>query len=165
MIDARKTDDLAKSTGIQSLARFFNYSAGSLLLAIATTICIGNVISAGWVSPHEPVFGMSLRLFWWAFCGITAVVSLLCLFKHDKVYPTASAAVVATGYVLYWLALIHHGSLKPAVYLGTIPHVWGVSRNAAGLLFALIFGYLLMGSYSLVFCFWRLSRPKSPETG
>lgn len=140
---------------LKDVTEVFVNSAGFFLLAFALAMFAQNWASAGFASPLDPLFRISMRNVFWAAGGLAAIVALTCLF-------------IGKGHTLkmllvLWLAVIlltcqfgfrSSGAHNTQAYLYTLGDTFDVSAETTMRLLGGLVLYLLVGSAGLLLCSW-----------
>ncbi len=143
--------------------RIFTYSAGALLLALASACFLVNLTAPkDLVQPHDPVFALAFSYVYWAVGGLGLAVGLLCLFGARPALSAAWVGWLATSFLVYRIGLISVGCRDLTGFLDSVTYAFGISARTASVLADTVFAYLLGGSYAVLF--WGWVRKRSVET-
>ena len=130
----------------QKLIRSFGYSAGALLLALASAMFISNKINAGLLHPRDPVFQISMLLLFWILGGIQLVIALVCLFGKDFWLKLPLVLWLALSMAVYWWGLLLEAPAGLRGDLGSFANTFGILPVTADAALKAVFSYLLIGS-------------------
>jgi len=133
----------------QRMIRAYTYSAGSLLLALATVLIVSNLRPKpiDFVPGRDLVFNAPLPILYWILAGILVTAALLCLFGTNTTLQVRTLLVLAAylaGYRIVLNFMGATGGLKG--YIGGVAEPFGLSPGAMAGLLAAIVGYLFVGS-------------------
>lgn len=146
-----------------NLPRLFSYSAGTLLLLAALGMFISVWAGAGMIHPPDPLFGMSLPMFFWIVAGIELSVALICLFGTRAALQVTLVLWLAINFAvcqagLWWTGA--RGGFKG--YLGDASSAFGISTSAADLTLKILVVYLFTGS--VLSLLWPWIKKESGES-
>jgi DNA-directed RNA polymerase subunit RPC12/RpoP len=150
-----------------TLIRIFTYSSGALLLAAASAGFITNWASAGFTTPHDPIFMISIRLLFWIVGGVGLAVALVCLFGRKISLQLTLILWLSMNLVMYRAGLACFGMRGGfRGYFANLSGVFGISPNTADEMLKIMVLYLLIGSsISLLFPWaWTRMRKVSVQT-
>lgn len=149
---------------MQKAISIFLSSAGTLLLVLATALFLINCTSPiGLVTPHEPIFSISIRDLFWVVGGIFFLLALICLFAER---PTLSISLLTLVTITFWnyrIGLLVNGCHNLKGFLGGFTFAFGISADIADMSFDMIFAFLLGGSCLALWAMRRL--PRSVQSG
>jgi hypothetical protein len=135
----------------EKLMRGFSYSAGALLLALATALFISNCPNAGLVHPQEPVFSISVPVFFWIVGGLSSLVALVCLFGKRISVQATLTCWMAMNLAVYQWALVSSGvEAGFRGYLGPLADAFGFWPGTVEMLLKAAVCYLLIGSVTVL---------------
>jgi hypothetical protein len=139
--------------------KFFTASAGSMLLAIATSLFLINLTSpSDLVMPHDPIFFLSVRHLFWIIGSIALVTALVCLFDGQPVRQMVLLAWLATNFAIYEFGAYWQGCRGLTGYLGGFSQVFGISPRIANAIAIAVLAYMLIVSYASLLWLWRNKR-------
>jgi hypothetical protein len=153
---------------MQKVISAYIYSAGSLLLALATALVLANLHKQplDFVPAHELLFDLRLPVLFWIVAGILTIVALQCLFGRQTGLQLTLLLWMASNLVVYRLGL-HYMGAKGGVrgYLGELADVFGCSTVTMTGLLTLAVGYLLLGSLlsMLMERAWEIDKRTNPS--
>ncbi len=134
------------------LSTWFLYSAGALLLlsGAAKLFSARNPSELIWLNP-DPVFRIPFRTLFWLAGGFEVFSALLCFALRSVSLRAMLVAFLATNFVIYRIGMVLVHYHKPCPCLGSLGESLHMSDNAADILMKLTLGYLLAGSYAILF--------------
>jgi len=139
--------------------RYFHYSAGALLLAVAAASFFSSRVGATIILPPDPVFTISIRNLFWILSGICLAVGVFTLAGKPRFMRVMVIAGLATVLLIYRLGCLWHGVHGLGGYLGSFSDAFGVSAATAGIMAEVTLVYLVLGSYfALAFLWWQNRR-------
>ncbi len=146
---------------MQSLVRGFIYSAGAILLFLATALFLVNLTSPADLSPiNDPVFHAPVSRWFWIVGGLALAVASVCLFAQNGRLQTRLvmlfALAVLGSRICVSLLEISDG-LKG--YLGPLADAFGIQAGTADTLLVATGVYLLAGG----FCAWHAIGGRRPD--
>ena len=118
---------------------------------------------------HDPVSGIQFRYLMIAVGAAEFGIAILCFFRQCRrlIAPTL-IAWLATSFMIYRFGLWWSDWQRPCPCLGNITDALHISPHQADNITKVVLGYLIVGSYGLLFREWRerrkLIRP-SPGVG
>jgi hypothetical protein len=140
------------------IIRFFNYSTGALLLAVAAALFISSRVGANLILPHDPIFQISIRHLFWIVGGVCLVMAVVALWGEPTFMRAMVIAWLVTNLAVYRLGCLWYGAHSLSGYLGSFAAAFGVSAAAAGTLAEATLGWLVLGSYFILIGLWWLQR-------
>jgi hypothetical protein len=146
------------------LAEAFLASAGALLMASGLMLMASGAGGQGGGLPHEPLFQMSLPLFFRLVGGVELAVALGCLFGKRISMQVGLVLWVAASILAYGFSLTESG-VKGGFngYSGIISEEFGVShRLVNGFLEMTVLYWLLGGLLFTVWGWWADHRQAVP---
>jgi len=138
--------------------RFFNYSAGGLLLAVAVALFFSSRVGADIILPRDPIFAISTRYLFWILGGMCLGVALFTLSGEPTFMRAMMIAWLATNLAVYRLGCLWYGGHRLGGYLGSFSDAFGLSTATAGIMAEVLLSYLVFGSYFVMVCLWRQNR-------
>jgi hypothetical protein len=150
------------------IARWFIYSAASVLLLTAVAKFISSAGSARILLEHDPVTDFQFNNLFRVVGSIEIAVALACIFSKRIWLPAGLLAWLATAFVAYRLGLVWLGYQRPCHCLGNLTDALHIPPQTADTAMKIILAYLLIGSYATLFWLWRQKRqippvPPSPD--
>ncbi|HXI72036.1 MAG TPA: hypothetical protein VNN22_16900 [Verrucomicrobiae bacterium] len=136
-----------------TLIRIFIYSSGALLLAAASAGFLTNWASAGFTTPNDPIFKISIRHLFWIVSGVELAVALVCLFGRQIPLQLMLILWLSMNLAIYRASLTFLGMRGGfGGYLANLSDVFGISPNTTDTMLTMMILYLLIGgSISLLF--------------
>ncbi len=144
---------------MQNLIRIQVCSAATILLFVATALCLGN-----WNPPvdlvilSDPIFHVPLPRLFWIAAVIATLVALVCLFTHKAKAQVTLVALYTLSFMTYRFWVVASG-ITPGLggYLGRLGSTFGITGTTAdGVLMGLGW-YLLTGSAASLLLLRRTS--------
>lgn len=145
---------------MQSMVRLFIYSAGVVLLFLASALCLVNLANPADLSPtNDPILHLPVTWLFWIVGGIGSLVAMICLFVQKSLLPAMLVAGFALGF-LGCRVFVSAFDISQGFggYLGGLGSVFGMSGRATDLLLIAVNSCLLVGSIVAVYV---ERRPKS----
>ncbi len=140
------------------LMRLFLVSAGVLLSITAIAKLISASGGARILQTPDPILSVPFREVFWVVGGIELVVALVCFFGRQAGLQAGLVAWLGTSFVAYRVGLLWVGYTKPCGCLGTLTGALHISPQAADTAMKIVLGYLLIGSYGVLFRLWKEKR-------
>lgn len=137
------------------ITEFFLNSAGSLLLMTGAAKLISASGSQKALLALEPVSQISFRNVFVIAGSLEMAIGLYCLFSHRLTLRTALVAWLSTLFLIYRYCVVVMGYHIPCSCLGTLTDALSISPHSADFAMKCILGYLLLGSYVILFRIWR----------
>jgi hypothetical protein len=137
------------------LFRSFMVSAGTLLLATAAAKLVSAGGNARILQDPDPILAISFRHLFWIVGVLELVIALICLFGNQPRLQAGLVAWLATSFAIYRLALYLAAYPKPCHCLGNLTDALHLSPELADTVMKVILAYLLIGSYAILFWFWK----------
>jgi hypothetical protein len=149
------------------MIRYFNQSAGVLLLAMGLALFLSNWASRELAAPLDPVLQVSLRALHWVVGAALVGAAVLCLFGERLSLQATLVLWLAADFWVYVIGLRWSGAQHVHVLLASGPEAFGLARSVAALLVQAVFAYLLVGSAgALTWLWWRgRQRPSAATSG
>jgi len=146
---------------MEKLIRAYIYSAGSLLLALATVLMLANFQRqpTDFIPVRDMVLNLQLPALFWILGGMVLLAALLCLFGRQTNLQLGIVLWLATNLIVYRIGL-HYMGAKGGVqgYLGEMSDVFGLSTGTmSGLLIAAVW-YLVIGSLIAMTLAWAAEK-------
>jgi hypothetical protein len=138
--------------------RLFLWSAGLLFVMTAIAKFVSASGSAPILLNPDRLLGIPFGTVFWIVGGIETVVAFFCFFGKSPVLQTGLVAWLATNFVVYRIGLKWVGYHKPCSCLGNLTDSLHISPEAADTAMKVVLGYLLIGSYGMLFWLWRQKR-------
>lgn len=135
----------------RNLVRGFVYSAGVLLLITAAAKFVSGFGSAGILQRADPILNLPFRSLFWFVGGLELAVAIISLFSKDTGWPVILIAWLSTNFAVYRVGLLWVGYLRPCPCLGNVTDALHVSPHTADSVLKAILGYLLVGSWLIIF--------------
>jgi hypothetical protein len=136
-------------------ARLFLYSAAVILMLTATAKFISSAGSARILLDHDPLTDFEFRNLFRIVGGIEVAVALACFFGKRTWLAAGFLAWLATSFLAYRLGLSWIGYEKPCSCMGNLTDAIHIPPQTADIAMKIILAYLLIGSYTTLFWFWR----------
>jgi len=135
---------------MQYLVRGFIYSAGAILLFMATALFLVNITSPRDLAPPNiPFFPLNIRWVFWIVSGANMAMALVCLFGKSTSLQLKLISVLATGTLgcrLVAPSLEITNSFRG--YLGPVADAFAIQGGTADILLIAVNLYLLAGSFA-----------------
>lgn len=137
---------------MKTIIRGYIYSAGILLLSMATALFIANLTSLPCYVPcHDPLLNLKLSTLFWIIGGIELVAGTYCIFgkkESPQLMLILWLGINATG---CWLALVFKYATGGFTgYLGNVADAFGISCAMANNVVCAAIIYLLIGSFVML---------------
>jgi hypothetical protein len=137
----------------------FLASAGFLLLALVTALCISNQAGAGFFPPRDPILGLAMPTVFWSVGILALVCGWFALFGRAALPRAILVMWLALNAIVYQAGLVWiAGPVSFNGYWGNIAEAFRVSPNAVQLMFRAGSLYLLAGSVAVAIGLWMLQR-------
>lgn len=133
----------------------FIFSVGILLLLTATAKLISSYGASKILNGVDPVFHVSFRFLFRAVAVVELGIGGVCLFSKNLNLRVGLIAAIATTFMLYRLGLYWMGFRGGCSCLGNLTDALHISPTLADRVMKIILGYLLIGSYGMLFWLWR----------
>lgn len=146
---------------MEKLIRAYIYSAGALLLAMATAFFLARIRETplDFVPVSDPVFNLPLPTLFGILGAVLLLTSLLCLFGGQATLQLTHALWLSLNLMVYGLSLAHMGVIGGVKgYLGEVADVFGVSTRTMATLLAIAVWYLFLGSSIALIMVWAAER-------
>ena len=144
----------------QKLARIFLFSAGVILTITGAAKVVSGFGSARVLQVPDPVFYISFQTLFWLVGVLEIVVASYCFFGKRILLKTGSVAWLASGFVLYRMALKWLDYQKPCSCLGSLTGALHIAPDKADLIMRIVLAYLFIGSYVILTWIWL--HPEKP---
>ena len=141
--------------------RFFVYSAGVVLLITGLAKWISSAGGARILETPDPLLTVPFRQVFWVVGGLELVVAMICLFTKRVWLQNGLVAWLGTNFVVYRLGLLWIGYHRPCSCMGNLTDALGMSPKTADLILKIVLGYLVVGSYAVLYSLWRSERGKA----
>ncbi len=136
----------------------FGFSAG-VILAVAGIAKIWSAFGTSKVlGEYDPIVGAKFRLLMLAVGILETAIALVCFFRKRQALALSLVAWISTNFMVYRLGLWWLDWRRPCGCLGSLTDAIHISPQAADKIMKVLLAYLLVGSYSLLFCQWRQQR-------
>jgi hypothetical protein len=137
----------------QSVVRVFLYSAGVVILFLATALFLVNLTNPVDLSPvNDPILHLPVTRVFWMVGGLGTVVAMVCLFTQKTLLPATLVAGFALGFLACRVFVsVFDISQGFGGYLGGVGGLFGMSGRAADTLLVATNLYLLAGSVVSVY--------------
>ncbi len=132
---------------MQNLVRSFIYSAGAILLFVATALFLVNFTTPADFAPaREPVFHLTVPLVFWTVGGVGLLVATVCLFGRNTSFNITLVSVFAAS-LLGCRVLVSVLDISDGFkgYLGGVADAFGLQGSTADALLIVTSLYLLAG--------------------
>jgi DNA-directed RNA polymerase subunit RPC12/RpoP len=132
---------------MQKLITAYVYSAGSLLLALATALFLANLsMPPDFIPVRDPLLGLSQSAFFWVLGGALLITALFCLFGRQTGLSLSVVLWLSLNLMIYRLALPFTG-VKGGLtgYLGSLAGAFGISTGTMIALLTMTVIYLFLG--------------------
>ena len=140
------------------LIRLFLNSAGTLVLLTAVVKLFSSFGNARILQNPDPILSISFQKIFWIVGVIELVVACICFFGKRVGLQAGLVAWLATNFVVYRLGLLWIGYHKPCPCLGNLTDALHLPPQTADTAMKIILGYLLLGSYAILFWLWKEKR-------
>lgn len=142
-----------------SLIRLFIWSAGLLLLVTGLAKVVSGFGDAEILNYQTPILYLPFR---WVFLIVGLVelaIGLTCFLNRNDDLCVMLLAWLTTNFLLYRIAVVWIGYIKPCPCLGNLTDRLHIPANLADFIMKIILGYLLVGAY--VSLFWLQKQKRS----
>lgn len=112
----------------------------------------------------DPVFGLQFGRLMFVAGILELMIGGICLFSKSRMLALMLVAWLATNLSIYRMGLWYIGWHRPCACLGNLTDAIHVSPQTADTTMKIILAYLLIGSYSFLFWFWRQHRKAEGRT-
>ena len=149
------------SFSMEKLIRAYIYSAGALLLAMATALFLARIRQTplDFVPLCDPVLNLPLPTLFGILGAVLLILGLFCIFGGQATVQLTHALWLSLNLMVYGLSLPYmgvKGGLKG--YLGEVADVFGVSTSTMATLLAIAVWYLFLGSSIALIMVWASER-------
>jgi DNA-directed RNA polymerase subunit RPC12/RpoP len=134
----------------EKFMNFYYRSAGALLLMMATALLISSQPHGDLIQPHDPIFNLSLRYFFWIISTILLTAGLICLFLKSTLPRALLIAWLVTILAIYRIGYYWDGGHNLNGYLGSFSYAFGIPIKPADVLAEAVLIYLVFGSYAAI---------------
>jgi len=138
--------------------RLFCISAGVILFATAIAKVYSAFGSANALLVHDPITGLSFGHLIMSAGFVEFIVAYICLPKRFENVAVRLVAWVSMCFVLYRFGLVFMGWRRPCPCLGNFTDAIHVLPHSADNIMKGVLGYLLIGSYGILFHQWWRNR-------
>ena len=148
------TNNSLLTTGVrQSMIRVFVYSAGGIILFLASAMFLVNFTNPVDLSPvNDPILHLPMTRVFWMVGGLGTLVSLVCLFGQKILLPATLVAGFALGFLACRVFVSACDSSQGfGGYLGGVGGLFAMSGRTADTLLVVTNLYLLAGSIVSVY--------------
>jgi hypothetical protein len=143
------------------IARLFLRSASVILLATAAAKMISSFGHGRILLQRDPVSGFLFRDLFRVVSVVEIAIALACGFSKRMRLSASSVAWLATSFLIYRVVLLWAGYRRPCPCLGNLTDMLHIPPQTADTAMKVILGYLLLGSYAMLFWLWRQNRKSS----
>jgi uncharacterized membrane protein len=140
------------------LFRPFIYTAGVLLLVTALAKLVSSQGDARILQSYDPILRIKFQQVFWVVGVVELIIAIICFLPVSFGWRTKLVAWLATNFVIYRVGLWLIGYQRPCPCLGNLTDALPISPSTADLALKILLGYLLVGSYALLFWVWRQGR-------
>ena len=102
----------------------------------------------------DPIVEISFKHLMLAVGIAEIAIALVCFFSKRQTLALALVAWLSTNFVVYRLGLWWVGWKKPCNCLGNLTDALHISPTVADNIMKVVLGYLLIGSYAILFSQW-----------
>lgn len=138
----------------------FSVSAAVILFVAGAAKILSAFGSANILLTGDPLFGVGIR-YLLMICGTAEIIISFNLFlKKTNTATIVLLAWFSTNLLIYRIGLGAIGWYKPCNCLGVLTDAIYVSSHAADIAMKCVLIYLLIGSYAILFHYWRKRNAK-----
>lgn len=130
----------------------FLSSAGALLLALGTALCISNQVGAGFVPPRDPILMIGMPKVFWIVGLLALGVGWFCLFGRQTFLMAALIMWLSLNAIVYQMGLIWlAGPRSFNGYWGNVAEAFSMPPNTVHWMIMTGSVYLFAGSVAVLF--------------
>ncbi len=143
-----------------AISTWFVLSAGAILGVTGIAKLWASFGNSKLLAVSDPIVAVPFGTLLVAVGLVEILTATVCFFAKRPVTATALVAWLATGFLLYRIGLWWIGWHKPCGCLGNLTDALHISPETADNIMKLVLAYLLLGSYYLLFRYWRKNKLK-----
>ena len=140
------------------LSQWFIASSGVILSATGIVKVWSAFGNSKLLSVADPIFGTEFKHLMLVVGMAEIVIALICFFGKQQKLALGLVAWLATNFVFYRLGLWWMDWHRPCSCLGNLTNALHIPPQTADSAMKIILGYLMVGSYTALFWFWRKRR-------
>lgn len=145
-----------------ALSNWFIASVVVILIVSGFAKMLSHFSSTKLLATPDPITGLSFGNLMLAAGVVEVVIAGVCLGNKSRLLSLALIAWLATSLVIYRLGLWWMGWKKPCNCLGNLTDALQISPQTADMGMKITLMYMLIGSYTALFFFWRKSEGSHP---
>jgi len=138
-----------------SHAKWFVLSAGSILVITGIAKVWSGLGNSKLLAVLDPVIRIKFGLLMLGVGATETVIALVCFLSKRQTLALGLVAWISTNFVVYRLGLWWTDWHRPCSCMGNLTDALPISPQVADSLMKVVLGYLLVGSYALLFLNWR----------
>ena len=140
------------------MALLFICSAAVLMLATGAAKLISGLGHSRVVLQLDPVTGLRFRDLFRVVGVVEMTIAFVCFFSKRIWLSASLMAWLATSFLSYRLGLLWVGYHRPCPCLGNLTGMLHIPPQTADTAMKVVLGYLLLGSYAILFWLWKGDR-------
>jgi hypothetical protein len=137
------------------LVRYYILSVGAILGVAAIAKIVSVFGTARVLLIQDPLIGISFRKLIILAGVVELVIASLCLSTNRLKLNSLMVAWLSTSFVVYRFGLWWINWQRPCHCLGNLTDALHIPPQTADTVMKFILAYLLIGSYTMLFWFWR----------
>jgi hypothetical protein len=106
----------------------------------------------------DPIFGLPFRYLLLGVGILECFIAVLCFIRRFEQLGTALVAWMSSAFLIYRFGLWFVGWHRPCPCMGNLTEMLHLSPQAADNIIKGLLSYLLIMSFTMLFCFWKAER-------